>query len=410
MLDIKLIREKPDLVAQNASNKGVFIDIKKIFSLDEKRRKLLTQIEQLRHQQKQEKNLKKARSFKTKIKNLENQLKPLEKELNELLLIIPNLAALDVKVGKDETENEILYQKGQLPHFDFSPQSFDELGEALDVIDTKRASKISGSRFGYLKNEGVLLEFALIRYGLDLLLKEGFIPLIPPVMIKKEMARGTGYFEAESKDDAYYLEKDEMFLVGTSEQSIIPYYAGEVLEAEKLPQRFVGFSTCFRREAGSYGKDTKGIFRVHQFDKLEMISFTLPEDSDQEHEYLLSLEEKLVQGLGLPYQVVKMCTGDLGLPAARKYDIECWLPSQSRYRETHSCSNCTDFQARRLNIKYKDKKGHLAFIHTLNGTALAVGRLILAILENYQQKDGSVKVPQVLQKYCGFKVIRKKKS
>ncbi len=317
------------------------------------------------------------------------------------------MAASDVKLGKDESENEVLKRVGEPPKFNFPPRAFDEIGEELDLIDTQRASKVAGTRFGYLKNKGALLELALLRYALDILLGEGFVPIIPPVMVKEKIARGTGYFEGESRPEAYFLEKDKMFLVGTSEQSLIPYYADEILKEEELPQRFLGFSTCFRREAGSYGKDTKGIFRVHQFDKLEMISFARPEDSDKEHNYFLNLEERIVQGLKLPYRVVKMCTGDLGLPAARKYDIECWFPSQNRYRETHSCSSCSDFQARRLNIKYRTKSGRLELVHTLNGTDIAFGRLILAILENFQRRDGSVKVPQVLEKYLGFKEIKK---
>ena len=220
------------------------------------------------------------------------------------------------------------------------------------------------------------------------------------------MARGTGYFEATDEKEAYYLPEDKMYLAGTSEQSLVAMHADEILNEKDLPLRYVAFSTCFRREAGSYGKDTKGILRVHQFDKLEMVIFSKPEDSKNEHELLLSIEEKLMKALGLPYQVINICTGDLGRPAAAKYDIETWLPSENKYRETHSTSNCTDFQARRLNIRYRDKSGKVNFVHTLNGTAFAIGRILIMIMENYQQKDGSIKVPKALQKYCGFKVIK----
>ena len=280
------------------------------------------------------------------------------------------------------------------------------MGEKLDLIDVKRAAKVAGSRFGYLKNAAVLLEFALVRYGLDQLLKEGFIPVLPPVMVKEPMMQAMGYLEHGGEAETYHFKKDKLYLVGTAEQSLGPMHSDEVFAEKDLPRRYVGFSTCFRREAGSYGKDTRGIFRVHQFDKLEMFVFAHPDRSDEEHEYLLSLEEKLVQALNLPYQVVKMCSGDLGHPAARKYDIECWFPGQNRYRETHSVSTCTDFQARRLNIKYQSAgDNQLRFVHTLNGTYFAQ-RLILAILENYQQKDGSVVIPAVLQPYLGQKTIK----
>jgi seryl-tRNA synthetase len=225
----------------------------------------------------------------------------------------------------------------------------------------------------------------------------------PPILIKEEIAWGSGHFEA-TNDDAYHMKNDEMVAVGTSEQSILPYFAGEVIQ--NLPQRFVGFSTCLRREAGSYGKDAKGIFRAHQFDKLEMFTFCAAEDSEKEHELIVNLEEKIVSGLGLPYRLVKLCSGELGLPSAKTIDIETWMPGEGRYRETHSSSNCTDFQARRLNIRYKSDEGN-KFVHTLNGTAVAIGRTLIAILENYQQEDGSVKVPEVLQEYAGFKVINK---
>ncbi len=250
------------------------------------------------------------------------------------------------------------------------------------------------------------MEFTIVHLVLDLLTKKSFVPVIPPVMLKGEMAMGTGYFEAADKEEAYYLPQDNMFLVGTSEQSLVAMHANEVFLEKDLPKRYIGFSTCFRREAGAYGKDTKGILRVHQFDKLEMVIFSKPEDSIKEHKLLLSLEEELMKALKLPYQVIDICTGDLGRPVAAKYDIETWIPSEKKYRETHSTSNCTDFQARHLDIRYKDKTGKLNFVHTLNGTAFAIGRILITIIENYQQKDGSIKVPAVLQKYMGVKIIK----
>ena len=310
-------------------------------------------------------------------------------------------------IGKDDSQNVVAKQIGHKPKFLFSkPKDYMNLGESLNLIDTERAGKVAGARFGYIKGGLALLEFALINLVIDTVKKENFVPVIPPVLLKDEMARGTGYFEAADEKEAYYLSEDKMYLAGTSEQPLVSMHAGEILEEKSLPLRYVGFSTCFRREAGSYGKDTKGILRVHQFDKLEMVIFSKQEDSKKEHELILSIEEKLMKALDLPYQVINICTGDLGRPAAKKYDIETWLPSEGKYRETHSCSNCTDFQARRLNIRYKDKAGKMQFAHTLNGTAFAIGRILIMIMENYQQKDGSIKVPKALQKYCGFKLIK----
>jgi seryl-tRNA synthetase len=280
-----------------------------------------------------------------------------------------------------------------------------ELGEALGIIDVKTAAKISGPRFDYLKNDGVLLEFALKQFAFDTLIKEGFIPILPPVLIKKEIMEGLGYTQMGEGENIFSLDKDGFYLVGTAEQSIVPMFKDEVLKKAELPKRFVGFSTCFRREAGSYGKDTKGIFRVHQFNKVEMVSFVEEGEDDKEHEYLLSLEEKFFKALEIPYQVVKMCSGDLGFPAARKYDIEAWIPSQERYREVTSVSTVTDFQSRRLNMKYQDGQ-EKKYLFVLNGTAYSMNRPIIAILENYQQKDGSVIIPDVLQKYINKKVIK----
>jgi seryl-tRNA synthetase len=252
-----------------------------------------------------------------------------------------------------------------------------------------------------------MLEFGLIQLALDITKKQGFIPIIPPVMIKPEMMKAMGYVE-RGGDEIYYFDKDDLYLTGTSEQSIGPMHADEVFEEKDLPKKYIAFSTCFRREAGSYGKDTRGILRVHQFDKVEMFVFSTPENSQKERESILSIEEKLMKELKIPYRVIDICTGDLGDPAAAKYDIEAWMPGQNEYRETHSCSNCTDFQARRLNIKYKDRVVGLRLVHTLNGTAFAIGRILIAIIENYQQKDGSIKMPKVLRKYTGLKCITTK--
>ena len=415
MLDINFIRQNPEKIKEACKNKNVIISVDLVLDLDKEKREIMTEMETLKAEQNKisrggkENNvlITQAKEIKEKIKQMEPELEKIETELNDLLLQLPNIPFDDVPVGKDDSENVVLRHSGHKPIYLFSkPKDYMELGEALDLIDTKRAGKVAGSRFGYIKGKLALLEFALIKLVMDTVTKEGFVPVIPPVMLKDEMARGTGYFEAGDRNEAYFLPDDNMYLVGTSEQSLVSMHADETLNEKDLPLRYAGFSTCFRREAGSYGKDTKGILRVHQFDKLEMVIFSKPEDSKDEHKLLLSIEEKLMKALALPYQVINICTGDLGRPAAAKYDIEAWLPSEKKYRETHSTSNCTDFQARRLNIRYRDKSGKVNFVHTLNGTAFAIGRILIMIMENYQQKDGSIKVPKVLQKYCGFKVIK----
>jgi len=418
MLDIKFIRENPDKVKEGCKAKQVKVDIDRLLEVDKKRRETLQALEDIRAQKnKANKEIQKAKNKREKEKiilkmreldknndRLDENLKELEKKFNNLMLQIPNLPQDDVPAGKDEKDNVILRGVGEKTKFDFKPKDHLEIAEKLDLIDIKRAAKVSGTRFYYLKNEAVLLEFAIINFVFENLLKESFIPTIPPVILKEEMMRGMGYLEQLDREEAYFLEKDNLCLVGTSEQSIGVSHAGEIFDEKELPKRYLGFSPCFRREAGSYGKDTKGIFRVHQFDKTEMFSFSKPEDSKKEHQFFLSTEEKLMQLLKIPYRVVQISTGDLGFPVAAKYDIESWLPSENRYRETHSTSNCTDFQARRLDIRYRTKRG-LEFVHMVNGTALAIGRILIAIIENYQQKDGSIKVPEALQKYLKFKVI-----
>jgi len=419
MLDIKFIREKPDIVKDGCRKKQVKVDIDKLLEVDKKKRETLRALEDISAQKnKASKQISRAKTEKEKRKiiletkeldknsdRLNKNLKELEIKFNNLMYQIPNLPLDGVPFGKDEKENVVLREVGDKTKFSFKPKDYLELAERLDLIDVKRAAKVSGTRFGYLKKEAALLEFALINLAFDTLTKQNFIPIIPPVMTKEEIARGMGYVEQLDQEEAYFLNRDKLFLVGTAEQSIGPYFADEILAEKDLPRRFLGFSTCFRREAGSYGKDTKGIFRVHQFDKIEMFSFCRPEDSRKEHLFFLEIEEKLMQLLKIPYRIVQMCTGDLGFPTAAKYDIEVWLPSENRYRETHSTSNCTDFQARRLNIRYRDKSKKLDFVHTINGTVFAIGRMLIAIIENYQQKDGSIKVPEVLQKYLKFKRI-----
>lgn len=411
MLDINFIRENLEAVKKGIANKGCDVSfIDKAVETNKKRVELLSEIEVLRQERNklQKDQVKRGKEIREKLQDLEPKLRELEKKLDKALMQIPNLPADDVPVGKDETENTVIKKWGEPREFSFTPKDHLELGETLDIIDVQRATKVSGARFYYLKNEGAILEFALVRFAVDLLSAEGFIPVIPPVLVSTESMSQMGYLGFEGREDMYMLKEDDLVLVGTSEQSIGPMHKGEVFNENELPKRYVGFSTCFRREAGSYGKDVKGILRVHQFDKAEMFSYTKPGTSDKEHEYLLSLEEKIMQSLELPYQVVKMCSGDLGITAVRKYDVETWMPGQEKYRETHSTSNTTDYQSRGLNIKYKNKEGKSELVHMLNGTAVAVGRTIIAILENYQQEDGSVKIPEVLQKYTGFSEIKPK--
>jgi len=415
MLDINFIRENAEVVKKACKDKNVQISVDLVLDLDKEKRQIMTKMETLKAEQNKisrggadnKEIFVQAKEIKEKIKSMEPNLEKVDAELKSLLLQLPNIPFDSVPVGKDDSENVVLRKVGKPTRFLlYKPADYMELGEKLDLIDTERAGKVSGSRFGYIKGELVLLEFALIKLVMDTVTKEGFVPVIPPVMLKEQMARGTGYFESTDAKEAYYLQEDKMFLVGTSEQSLVAMHANEILNENDLPLRYAGFSTCFRREAGSYGKDTKGILRVHQFDKLEMVIFSTPEQSKDEHKLLLKIEEKLMKALKLPYQVINICTGDLGRPAAEKFDIEAWLPSENKYRETHSTSNCTDFQSRRLNMRYRDKSGKVNFVHTLNGTAFAIGRILIMIMENYQKKDGSIEVPKVLQKYCGFKNIK----
>lgn len=336
------------------------------------------------------------------LKPISDRIAELKKSLSETApktVRVPNPPKADVPDGDDETGNVVLREVGQKPKIT-DPKDYLALTEERGLIDLKRASKVSGSRFGYLVGPIAQLEFALIQYAQQTLLPEGFVMVVPPVMIKEENMAAMGYLNGGGEDETYHFEKDNLYLVGTSEQSIGPMHRDEVFQEADLPKRYVSFSTCFRREAGSYGKDTKGILRVHQFDKLEMFSLTLPEDSDQEHEFLLAMEEKLMQGLELPYRVVKLCTGDIGWPSARTYDIETWMPGQGTYRETHSTSTTTDYQSRDLNIKVQRQDGKV-LVHMLNGTAFAIGRTLIAIIENYQQPDGSIAIPAVLQPFMG---------
>lgn len=414
MIDIKLIREKPELVKEGIRKKQGSVDIDLIIQKDKMRKYLLLEIENLRAEQGRASReiatlegevkairIKEMKELADRIKTKEPELREIDEEINRLIMQIPNLPRDEVPEGKGESENVVIKKWGEPIKHSFKVKDHLQLGKDLDLIDVERASRVSGSRFYYLKREAVLLEFALINYALEILTQKKFIPIVPPVLAREDILISMGYLP-QLDQEMYKTTLDDMRLVATSEHTLGPLHMEEILESDTLPLRYAGFSTCFRREAGSYGKDVKGIFRVHQFDKVEMFTFCHQEDSPKEHDLMLNLEEQIVKGLGLPYQVVLMCTGDLGFPASKKYDIECWLPSEERYRETHSTSNCTDFQARRLNIRYRAGKNKVEFVHTLNGTAVAIGRTLIAIMENYQQADGSLVVPEVLRKYTGF--------
>ena len=431
MIDLKLLREKPEIFKKAARNKNFEIDIDKILDLDRKRRDAARAVDNLRAEQnsaseiiagekdKDEKKdiIGKMRNLKADLEKSEESLKNIDAELSSLLMQIPNVPFDNVPVGKNDKDNVVLREVGKKQIFAFEPKDYMKIAKQRGWIDVERASKVSGSRFGYIKGELALLEFAIIRYVFDFLMNSerlnkviqsaacdvrdtAFMPVLPPVVVKPEYMDAMGFLTGDIAEDMYFLGKDNLYLVGTSEQSIGPMHSGETFNDSNLPLRYVGFSTCFRREAGSYGKDTKGILRVHQFDKIEMISFCHPEKSRDEHRFLLALNEAMMNEFELPYRVVHISTGDMGLSKAEQFDIETWIPSENTYRETHSASNITDFQARRLNIKHKgnDESG---YVHMLNATAFAIGRILIAIIENFQTEDAKVKIPKELQSYLG---------
>ena len=426
MIDIKLLRENPEIVKDSQRRRGEDISIvDKVLEYDKEWRKLIQKRDELKHKKNEvgkeiaqlKKTLKDASKEINQMQTLSDKIEGLDKKIEEtinkrddILCRIPNVLHESVPEGKDETENVEVKKWGEIPKFKFTPKDHIDLGLSLDLFDIERAAKTSGARFYFLKNEAVMLELALINYAMTTLAKKGFTPLIPPNMVREKVMYGVGMLPM-SREEIYKIEKEDLYMILTAEHAIGGFHMDEIFEASELPKRYVGLSPCYRTEAGSHGRDTKGIFRVHQFEKIEMFSFTKPEDSWKEHEFLLKNAEELVQGLKLPYRVVNVCTGEIGTTAAKKYDIEVWLPGQNKYRELISCSNATDYQARRLNTRYRINPGDKPIpVHTLNSTALAISRTIVAILENYQEKDGTVKVPKVLQKWTGFKEIKLKKK
>jgi seryl-tRNA synthetase len=413
VLDLKLVRDDPEGVKAALARRGpgVADQVDRLLRLDASRRALVTEVDGLRAEQKRRgKEVAKAapaereqllaglRDLADRLDRAEATLRDADRELADALAWVPNLPDPSVPAGGEDDAVE-LSRWGTVPAFDFPVRDHLELGELLGAIDTVRAAKVSGARFGYLLGPGALLEFALVRFVMDRLTAAGFVPVVPPVLVRRDAMFGTGFLPTDEQQ-IFRTADDDLYLAGTSEVPLVSYHADELLDPGTLPRRYVGFSTCFRREAGSYGKDTRGIFRVHQFDKVEMVSFVLPEASAQEHELLLAHEEEILQALELPYRVVSIAAGDLGGSAAKKYDCEAWIPSQGTYRELTSTSNCTDYQARRIACRVREPDGNRP-LHTLNGTAVAVGRTIVALLENHQQPDGSVRIPSALVPYFG---------
>lgn len=412
MIDLKLLMEDPEKIRKALKKKHFQGDLNEVTALEIKRLAVLQESESLKANQnriakeipsaqigKKEDLLEESKIIKENLKAVDAKLKELEEKLEKLALLIPNPPLESVPEGKDDTENKVIKTVGEKPKFDFDPQDHVTLGKNLNLLEIDKAAEMSGARFAYLKNELVLLEFALVQYVLNKLIQKGFSPVLPPALVKERAMIATGFFPAD-RSQIYHVnpEEDDLYLIGTSEVPLCMLHADEILDGDKLPLRYCGFSPCFRREAGTYGKDMQGIIRVHQFDKVEMFSFCDPQKSLDEHELILSIEEEIMSELGFHYQILNICGGDLGAPAAKKYDIEVWIPSQEKFRELTSCSNCTDFQARRAKIRYKTANGKQT-AHTLNGTAVAIGRTIIAIMENYQQKDGTIKIPEILQPY-----------
>ena len=422
MLDIKFIRNNIDKIREAIKNKKANLDLDKLLAADERRRHLLSESEILKAEQNKRSkgpqspvDLEELKALKEKIKLIENELKSVEEEYERLMMVVPNIPTDDTPIGKDESANKVLRKWGKVRKFDFKPKEHWEIGEALDLIDNERASKVSGARFTYLKRGLALMQFTLIQYAMSVFVDEKlikkiiknnnldlktnpFIPVIPPVLIRPDSMQKMA--PLEPKEKRYYMPADDIYLVGSAEHTLGAMHMDETFNEKDLPIRYIGYSTAFRREAGSYGKDMKGILRVHQFDKLEMESFCLPEDSIKEQDLFVGMQEYLVQSLNIPYQVVAICTGDMGGPDARQIDLEMWMPGQDRYRETHTADLMTDYQARRLGTKVK-RAGGSEFVHMNDATALAIGRTLIAIMENYQTKKGTIEVPKVLRKFMG---------
>lgn len=416
MLDINFIRQNKEVLETACLNKNLDAAIiSELLQVDEDRRALQKEVDAMRGEananaqaikkmvatgSKPDAELvNKGKQIKLELKDLEPREKEINEKFSELMSQVPNVPAADVPVGKDESSNQVVRQEGKVRDFDFTPQTHEEIMKKLDWLDTNRATKIAGFRGYFLKNDALLLEQALLLYALSIMKKHGFTPMSAPVLVNREAMYGTGYFPWGAED--HYYTQDGQILAGTAEVALTSYYGGEILREKDLPIKICGISPCFRREVGSYGKDTKGIIRVHQFNKVEQVVLTVADEEETRvwHEKMLGISEELLRSLSLPYQVLLMCTGDMGAGQRKKYDIETWFPGQGKYRETHSASYFNDFQARRLNMRYQAKDGGTKFVYTLNNTVAASPRLLAAVIENYQQADGSVTIPEVLRPF-----------
>jgi len=415
MIDLRLLREEPELFRQAARNKKIPADVDVVLETDRRLRELRVEVEQLRGERNRvsksagkaegaakEAILEEGRRLREQLEGREPQLKELEEQLGALLLTIPNLPSPLAPVGGGEDENVEVRRWGSPRDFDFEPRDHVDLALSLDIADFARGSKVSGSRFFFLKKEGALLELALLRFAVDFLHARGFTPMCVPQLVREPAMVGTGYFPV-GRDDAYSLERDDLHLIGTSEVALVSFHADEILAAPDLPKRYAGVSACFRREAGAAGRDTRGFYRVHQFQKVEQVVIceNEPEMVQAEHEGLLANAESLLQALGLPYRVAVACTAEMGMGQVLKHEIETWMPSRQAYAETHSCSTLGEFQSRRLNLRYRDAEGRLRFCATLNNTAIASPRILIPLLEAYQEPDGSVQIPEALRPYMG---------
>jgi len=422
MLDIQLIRDKPDFVKERLSTRGGdhYLLVDRILLLDQERRSILRELESLRSERNRvskEIGTMKKRSLDTSdleaqvkkiresVEKLEAKLSLVEKQMKEVMLRLPNIPHESVPIGEDEKDNLEVRRYGTPRDFNFEPKPHWEIGEKLDILDFERGAKLSGSRFTVLKNVGAKLERALINFMLDMHAKKGYVEMLPPHLVKPEVLEGTGQLP-KFEEELYRCERDNLYLIPTAEVPLTNLFRDEILREDQLPIYLMSYTPCYRREAGAYGKDIRGIIRQHQFNKVELVKIVKPEDSYEELEKLTQDAEDVLRALELPYRVVLLCSGDLGFSSSKTYDIEVWFPSQGRYREVSSCSNCEDFQARRINTRFKDTQGRNRYVHTLNGSGLAVGRTMAAILENYQREDGSVVVPHALRDYLKLDIIR----
>jgi seryl-tRNA synthetase len=417
MLDIKVIRDAPEKIKAGARFKKIDADalVDRAVALDDERRRILQELESLRAEQRsagkeiaklqgeeKARRIEAMNSAKERIRELEQRLGPVEEERHACLLRIPSPPGPEVPPGDSDADNVEVRRVGEAPRFDFQAKDHLQLGEELDLIDIPRAAKLAGSRTYILKNEGALLELAVLKLTLDRLIAKGFRPMIVPTLVRREAMEGTAYFPG-GEEQAYACEKDELFLIGTSEVPVTAYHSEEILEEAELPKLYAGWSTCYRREAGAAGKDTRGLYRIHQFNKVEQVVVCRNDEAESKrmHEFILANAEAVVEELELPYRVVNVCGGDLGAGQVQKFDIETWMPSRGAYGETHSASRFHDFQARRLNLRYRDRNGKVQFCHTLNNTAIASPRVLIAILENNQLADGRVRIPKALRPYIG---------